>query len=179
MGTWLRMAHAIDWLSARFAVLASWLILGSCVVSAGNATVRYLIDNSSNAWLELQWYMFAGIVMLGAPYVLKVNEHVRVDIIYGRLAPRSRAWIDLLGLIIFLMPATVLFLYMAGPFFWESFVSGEMSNNAGGLPRWWVKVVMPVGFAMLALQGLAEIVKRIGYLRGLYPMDTQYERPLQ
>ncbi len=176
---WLRVAGGIDWLSERFARLASWLILASCVVSAGNATVRYLIDRSSNAWLEAQWYMFAGIVMLGAPWVLKVNEHVRVDILYGRLAPRTRAWVDLLGFLLFLMPATALFLWMAWPFFLESFTSGEMSNNAGGLPRWWVKVVMPVGFAMLALQGLAEIVKRIGYLRGLHDMDVEYERPLQ
>lgn len=179
MVLWLRMAARIDWLSERFATLASWLILGSCVVSAGNATVRYAIDRSSNAWLEVQWYMFAGIVMLGAPYVLKVNEHVRVDIIYGRLAPRTRAWIDLLGLLAFLMPAVALFLWMAWPFFLDSFLTGEMSNNAGGLPRWWVKVVMPVGFAMLALQGIAEIVKRVAYLRGALEMDTQYERPLQ
>ena len=151
----------------------------SCLVSAGNATIRYLFNTSSNAWLELQWYMFAGIVMLGAAFVLRVNEHVRVDIIYGHLAPRTRAWIDLLGLIFFLMPATVLFLYMAVPFFWDSFATGEMSNNAGGLPRWWVKLTMPLGFGMLMLQGFAEIIKRVAFLRGLYAMDTQYERPLQ
>jgi len=176
---WLRLAHAADWLSARLGAFATWLVLGSCVVSAGNATVRYLISRSSNAWLEVQWYMYAGIVMLGAAHVLRLNEHVRVDILYGRLAPRTRAWVDLLGLIFFLMPATVLFLWMSWPFFYESFVSNELSNNAGGLVRWWVKVTMPVGFAMLAVQGLAEIVKRIGYLRDVYPMDTHYERPLQ
>jgi TRAP-type mannitol/chloroaromatic compound transport system permease small subunit len=179
MVLWLRLAAGIDWLSERLATVASWLILASCVVSAGNATVRYAIDRSSNAWLEVQWYMFAGIVMLGAPYVLKVNEHVRVDILYGRLAPRTRAWIDLLGFLVFLMPATGLFLWMAWPFFLDSFVTGEMSNNAGGLPRWWVKVVMPVGFAMLFLQGIAEITRRIAYLMGKLEMDTQYERPLQ
>jgi len=176
---WLRLAHAADWLSARFGVFATWLVLSSCVVSAGNATVRYLISRSSNAWLEVQWYMFAGIVMLGAPYVLKLNEHVRVDILYGRLPPRARAWVDLLGLVFFLMPATALFLWMSWPFFYDSLVSGELSNNAGGLARWWVKLTMPLGFGMLALQGLAEIVKRIGYLRNQYPMDTHYERPLQ
>ena len=179
MNRWLHLAHAADWLSARFGTLANWLVLSSCVVSAGNATVRYLISRSSNAWLEVQWYMFAGIVMLGAPLVLRLNEHVRVDIIYGRLPARARAWVDLLGLIFFLMPATVLFLWMSWPFFYESFISNEMSNNAGGLARWYVKLTMPLGFAMLTLQGIAEIIKRIGYLRGVYPMDTHYERPLQ
>ena len=179
MAGWLRFAHAVDWLSARLGTIAAWMVLLACVVSAGNAAVRYLVSMSSNAWLELQWYMFAAMVMFGAPYVLKVNEHVRVDILYGRLPVRARAWIDLLGLIFFLMPATVLFLYLAWPFFYQSWAGGEMSGNAGGLARWYVKLTMPVGFFALAMQGLAEILKRVAYLRGLYHMDLQYERPLQ
>jgi TRAP-type mannitol/chloroaromatic compound transport system permease small subunit len=117
--------------------------------------------------------------MFGAPYTLKVNEHVRVDLVYGRLRPRTRAWVDLLGTVFFLLPAIVLGMVLSWPFFWQAFVTGEVSANAGGLIRWPVKAVLPIGFALLALQGLAEIVKRIGYLSGVYAMDTHYEAPLQ
>ena len=154
-------------------------MLLSCLISAGNATIRYALDMSSNAWLELQWYMFAGIVMLGASYTLKMNEHVRVDVVYANLKPRACAWVDLVGGIVFLLPTAVLIAWMSWGFFWEAFVSGEISSNAGGLIRWPVKLVIPVGAALLALQAVAEIIKRIAYLRGEYEMDTHYDRPLQ
>jgi TRAP-type mannitol/chloroaromatic compound transport system permease small subunit len=172
-------AGLVDRINQRICLIATWLVLLSCLVSAINATVRYVFSVSSNAWLELQWYMFAGIVMLGVSYTLKLNEHVRVDVLYARFPPRTAAWVDLLGAIFFLMPAAVLIAWMSWPQFAESFTSGEMSSNAGGLIRWPVKLLIPVGAALLALQGLSEIVKRIGYLRGQYDMDTHYEKPLQ
>jgi TRAP-type mannitol/chloroaromatic compound transport system permease small subunit len=179
MKSFLGFAHAIDWVNGRFARLAVWAVLLSCLVSALNATVRYLISESSNAWLELQWYLFSATVMLGAPFVLKVNEHVRVDVIYSRLAPQRQALVDLFGLVVFVMPAALLLAYMAWPYFVESWASGETSSNAGGLIRWPFKALLPIGFALLSAQGLAEIVKRIAFLRGDYTMDTHYERPLQ
>ena len=175
----LAAAHAIDRVNEGCGRIAAWLVLIACLISAGNAIFRYALDLSSNAWLELQWYMFTAMVLIGAPFVLKVNEHVRVDIFYGRAQPRRRAWIDLLGLIFFLLPVIVAIMVMSWPFFVESYSHGEMSGNAGGLVRWPVKLVVPIGFGLLALQGIAEIIKRIAYLRGLIAMDAQYEKPLQ
>ena len=175
----LAVSHAIDRLNEGFGRIAAWLVLAACLISAGNATSRYTLALSSNAWLELQWYLFTAMVLLAAPFVLKVNEHVRVDIFYGRAQPRTRAWIDLLGLIFFLMPISVAIMWMAWPFFVDSYRGGEMSSNAGGLLRWPVKLIIPVGFALLVLQGVSEIVKRIAYLRGLIAMDSHYEKPLQ
>lgn len=179
MKPFLAIAHAIDKLNDKVGLVAIWLVLLSTLVSALNATVRYAVDVSSNAWLELQWYMFAGIVMLGAAVVLRHNEHVRVDVIYGKLPVRVKAWIDLLGMIFFLLPGAILVGEMAWPWFVDSFVTGEMSSNAGGLIRWPAKLAMPVGFGLLALQGISEIIKRIGYLTGQYEMNVQYEKPLQ
>lgn len=179
MEGWLRLSRWIDALNERVGRIANWLVLLSCMISAGNACMRYGFSMSSNAWLEVQWYMFAGIVMLGASYTLNRNEHVRVDVLYGRQTPRRRAWIDLLGLIVFLMPATILLTWLSWPFFAEAWRIGEESNNAGGLVRWPAKLLLPLGFGLLTLQGVSEIVKRVGYLRGLHHMDTTYERPLQ
>ena len=175
----LGFAHGVDWLNERVAKVAVWAMFISCMVSAINATLRYLISESSNAWLELQWYLFAATVMLGAPFVLKVNEHVRVDIMYSRLQPRRQAMVDLMGLVVFVMPAAILLSWMAMPFVIDSYVGGEMSSNAGGLLRWPFKVLVPIGFMLLALQGVSEIIKRIAFIRGEYTMDTHYERPLQ
>ena len=166
-------------MNARLARIALWAVFLSCMVSAINATVRYLISESSNAWLELQWYLFAATVMLGAPFVLKVNEHVRVDVIYSRLAPRRQALVDLFGLVLFLMPAALLLAWLSWPYVLDSYLTHEMSSNAGGLLRWPFKVLIPIGFGMLSLQGIAEIIKRIAFLQGTYAMDTHYERPLQ
>ncbi len=175
----LRIARGIDWLNEKVGRLAVWAVLVSCMVSAVNASLRYLISSSSNAWLELQWYLFGVMVLLGAPFVLKVNEHVRVDVIYSRLEPRRQAIVDLFGMIFFLMPAAILLAWMSWPWFVDSFVTHEMSSNAGGLIRWPVKLLLPVGFGLLMLQGVSEIIKRVGYLKGVFSMDTQYQRPLQ
>jgi TRAP-type mannitol/chloroaromatic compound transport system permease small subunit len=175
----LTAARFIDRINARLGRIAAWLVLLTCSISAANAVSRYAFDMSSNAWLELQWYLFTGMVLLGAPFVLSVNGHVRVDVLYGRGGPRTRAWIDLLGLIFFLLPTTGLLAALAWPFFLDSYLDAEMSGNAGGLLRWPVKLLLPLGFGLLALQGLAEIVKRIAYLRGIAGLDAHYEKPLQ
>jgi len=175
----LGIARGIDALNAAFGRIASWLVLIACGVSAGNAVSRYVLDLSSNAWLELQWYLFAAMVMLGAPFVLNVNGHVRVDIFYGHAQTRTRVWIDLLGLVFFLLPVMTAIMVMSWPFFVESYLGNEMSGNAGGLLRWPVKLVIPIGFGLMVLQGLSEIVKRIGFLLGQIEMSAQYEKPLQ
>jgi TRAP-type mannitol/chloroaromatic compound transport system permease small subunit len=179
MSFFLSLSGFIDKFNEQVGKVAVWMVLLSCLVSAGNAASRYALDLSSNAWLEIQWYMFAGIVLLGAAYTLKRNEHVRVDVMYGRFRPRTQAWVDLLGMILFVMPTCLILLWMSWPFFLDAYTSGETSSNAGGLIRWPVKIARPIGFAMLAAQGVSEIIKRIGYLAGVCNMDTQYERPLQ
>ncbi len=175
----LSLAHAIDWINDQFATLAKWAVLLSCLISCLNAVVRYVFNVGSNGWLEIQWYLFAGCVMLGAAQVLRVNEHVRVDVIYGQLSSRKKVWIDLLGLVFFLLPAMGTMLYFSAPLFWKMAVSGEMSSNAGGLIRWPAMLMLPLGFCLVLLQGLAEITKRIGWLTHTYEMDIHYERPLQ
>ena len=175
----LSLAHAIDWINDQFAALAKWAVLLSCLISCLNAVVRYVFNVGSNGWLEIQWYLFAGCVMLGAAQVLRVNEHVRVDVIYGQLSSRKKVWIDLLGLVFFLLPAMGTMLYFSAPLFWKMAVSGEMSSNAGGLIRWPAMLMLPLGFSLVLLQGLAEITKRIGWLTHTYEMDIHYERPLQ
>ncbi|MCC7079183.1 MAG: TRAP transporter small permease subunit [Burkholderiales bacterium] len=175
----LTVARAIDALNAVFGRIAVWLVLLACAVSAGNAISRYALDLSSNAWLELQWYMFAGMVMLGAPFVLNVNAHVRVDILYGQASARTRVWIDLAGLVLFLLPVMIALMVMSWPFFVESYLDQEISGNAGGLLRWPVKLLIPMGFALMVLQGASEVIKRIGFLLGLIEMNAQYDKPLQ
>ena len=179
MDVLLRLSQAIDWINSRLAKVANILILLSCLVSAGNASMRYAFSMSSNAWLEIQWYMFAGIVMLGTSYTLKVNEHVRVDLFYGMASARARLWIDVVGLSLFLLPATALFAYLSWPLFKTSWDLQELSSNAGGLIRWPVKLVIPAGFALLTLQGISELIKRVAMLVGAYDLDTRYERPVQ
>ncbi len=175
----LAFARGVDWLTDRFGNLAQWAAILACAISAGNAVIRYGFDISSNAWLEIQWYLFAACVMLGASQVLRLNEHVRVDILYGKLSARGKVWVDLLGLIFFLLPAMGILLWYAGPLFLSMYRSGEMSSNAGGLIRWPAMLMLPLGFGLLLLQGLAEIIKRIGWLQGVHEMAFQYERPLQ
>ena len=179
MSALLKFALAIDWLSARIAKLASWGVLIAAVISAGNAFVRYGFDMSSNAWLEVQWYLFAAVVMLGAPYVLEKNEHVRVDLIYGKLPGNGPVYIDLFGLLFFLLPVIGLLTWLSWPYFYKVYVSGEMSNNAGGLIRWPAVLMLPLGFGLLWLQGWAEVIKRVAYLQGKFAMDTHYEKPVQ
>lgn len=175
----LKLSLGMDWISERIGYIASVAVLLTALISAGNAFVRYIFDISSNGWLEIQWYLFAGIVLLGAPIVLKLNEHVRVDLIYGRLKGNVPVYVDLFGLIFFLLPVMALMAYLSWPLLVKMYVSGEMSNNAGGLIRWPAMALLPIGFAMMVLQGLSEIVKRIAYLMHIYEMELHYERPLQ
>ena len=175
----LRLAGWIDALNERIGKLAIWLVLLCCLISAGNAVVRYAVNYSSNGWLEIQWYIFTGLVLLGAPYTLRMNEHVRVDLIYGKLSPRGCAWVDLIGTLVFLMPAMLMTCWMAWPFFVDAWHLNEYSSNPGGLIRWPVKLLLPLGFGLLILQGVAEMIKRIGFLRGQFDMNVHYERPQQ
>lgn len=179
MSALLKFALGMDVLSDQLGKLASWAVFLSAMICAGNAFIRYGIDWSSNSLLEIQWYMFAWVVMVGAPYVLKVNEHVRVDLLYGKLRGNGPVYVDIFGLLVFLLPIMGYLAWLSAPYFWNTFVSGEMSQNAGGLIRWPATLALPVGFAMVWLQGLAELIKRVAYLRGEYAMDTHYEKPLQ
>ena len=175
----LRIGRAVDRANDAFGQVASWLVLLACLVSAGNAASRYAFSLSSNAWLEIQWYMFAGIFLLGASTTLRQNGHVRVDLVFSMASPRGRLWIDILGLIFFLLPAMAILTWMTWPFFVDSWQRGEGSSNAGGLLRWPVKILMPLAFAMLTLQGLSELVKRIAALSGRIALDVDYQKPLQ
>lgn len=175
----LKLALAYDWLAAQIGKLAAWAVLLAALISSGNAFVRYGFDISSNGWLEIQWYLFAAMVMLGAPYVLKLNEHVRVDIIYGKLKGNGPVYVDIFGLTFFLLPVMALLAYLSWPLFMSMYISKEMSPNAGGLIRWPAMLLLPVGFGMMFLQGLSEIIKRLSYLAGKFEMDTHYEKPVQ
>jgi TRAP-type mannitol/chloroaromatic compound transport system permease small subunit len=175
----LTLSRGIDWLNAQFGVVANWLVLLACLISAGNAASRYLFSQSSNGWLEIQWYMFAGMVLLGAPYALKMNEHVRVDLIYGMVSERTQIWIDIIGGFLFLLPICVILTYFTWPWFVDSWNINEESSNAGGLVRWPVKLLLPVGFALMALQGISEIIKRIAALEHVIDIEFKYEKPIQ
>ncbi len=179
MNVFLSLSRGIDWLNDKFAVIAIWAVLASCVISALNAIVRYAFNYSSNGFTEIQWYLFAAVVMLGASQVLRVNEHVRVDVLYGLYGGRGQAIVDLLGFIFFLTLSMLVMLYYSWPLFVKMYVSGEMSSNAGGLIRWPVMFMLPLGFALMLLQGLSEIIKRFAWLTHQYDADFHYERPLQ
>jgi len=163
----LGLTRGVDALSTAFGKAAEWCVLAACAISAGNAAMRYGFSLSSNAWLEVQWYLFAGIVMLGAAHTLRRNGHVRVDLVYGMASARTRLWIDVFGIVFFLLPGMVLLAWMTWPFFLDSWMRQEVSPNAGGLIRWPVKLLLPLGFALVVLQGLAELVKRIAALGGI------------
>jgi TRAP-type mannitol/chloroaromatic compound transport system permease small subunit len=175
----LSLSRLVDAANERLSVVADALVLLSCLISAGNAFSRYAFSISSNAWLEIQWYMFGALVMLGASYTLKKNEHVRVDIVYTNLPTRAQIWVDIVGTLLFLLPAAVILTYLSWPIFHNAWVMDEMSNNAGGLIRWPVKIFLPLGFGLLSLQGFSELVKRVAMLTGHMKADLHYERPLQ
>lgn len=175
----VKLTRVADGISDVAGYIAKWLVLLACLVSAGNAIVRYLISYSSNGWLEIQWYMFGGIVLLGAAQTLRLNEHVRVDLLYSWVSDRTRLWIDIFGFTIFLLPVMGYLTYLTLPFFLQSFASKEMSMNAGGLILWPAKALLPAGFILLFIQGLAELTKRIAALAGAIRIDTHYEAPLQ
>lgn len=169
----LTLAKWIDALNERVGRLTIWLVLVATLISAGNALARYVLSDSSNAWLEIQWYLFGAIFLLGAGYTLKHNGHVRIDIVYGRLGPRGQAWIDLFGGLFFLLPLAIVMAWLAWPIFLDSWRTLEHSSDSGGLLRWPVKLLLPLGFGLLALQGVAEIIKRIGVLTGYYAMHDE------
>lgn len=162
----LRLSRAIDGLNERIGRLVIWLVLAATLVSAGNAVVRYGLNTSSNAWLEIQWYLFGLIFLLGAGYTLKHNGHVRIDVFYGHFSARARAWVDFLGGLLFLLPMSGIIAWLGWDFFMASYLVDEISPDAGGLLRWPIKLAVPVGFALLWLQGLAEVIKRAGVLWG-------------
>ncbi len=162
----LKLSQGIDALNAFVGRIAFWLVLVMTVISAGNATVRFAFNYSSNGLLEIQWYLFAGIFLLCSAYTLQKNEHVRIDVLAGKLSPRGQAVIDIIGTLFFLLPMVILILWLAIPLVAESYKIQEHSANAGGLIRWPVKLILPVGFTLLALQGVSELIKRIAFLAG-------------
>jgi len=162
----LQVSRVIDATNRVIGQAAYWLVLVTVLISAGNALVRYGLNTSSNAWLEVQWYLFSAVFMLCAGYTLLNNEHIRIDIVNSHLEKRTRDWIDVVGHVFFLFPLCVMFLVEGWPYFWMAFVSGEMSGNAGGLIRWPVKLMIVLGFALLLLQGISELIKRVAIIRG-------------
>jgi len=173
----LSLARLIDALTERVGRLVIWLVLVATLISAGNALARYALGESANAWLEIQWYLFGAMFLLAAGYTLKHNGHVRIDILYNRFGPRGQAWIDLVGGLLFLLPMAVLLAWLGWPMFLDAWLSHEMSPDAGGLVRWPVKLLLPLGFGLLALQGVAEVIKRLGVLIGrvTLPRETPEE----
>ena len=173
------LASGIDRVNRFFGIIAALLVALSCLISALNALSRYAFDLSSNAFLEIQWQMFAGVFLLGSPYVLKLNEHVRVDLFYGALSARGKLWVDVFGFLFFFFPVCLTMLDMSIPWALTSLHEGEISANAGGLPVWPVKLLLPFGFALLTLQGVAELIRRVAALRGVIAFDPAYEKPVQ
>jgi TRAP-type mannitol/chloroaromatic compound transport system permease small subunit len=170
----LQLARLIDGLNEAVGRLVKWLVLAATLVSAGNALIRYGLHTSSNAWLELQWYCFGALFLLAAGYTLKHNGHVRIDVIYGRLSARAQALVDLLGGVLFLLPAAGLFAWLSWPLFTKALLSGEVSADAGGLVRWPIMLMLPLGFGLLFLQGIAEVIKRLGVLSGHLELPTEH-----
>jgi TRAP-type mannitol/chloroaromatic compound transport system permease small subunit len=175
----LAFSRGIDELNRRIGELASWLMLTACAVSFINALSRYALNRSSNFWLEIQWYFFGAMFMLGAAYVLKRNEHVRVDLLYNLLGHRKRLWVDIGGILLFLMPACLVLGYLTFWMFWDALVTHEESANAAGLKLWPALLMFPLGFALLFLQAVSELIKRLEALHGDIEVDTSYEKPVQ
>ncbi len=165
----LQLSRGIDWINEQVGKSIYWLILIAVLISATNAVVRKAFNISSNAFLEIQWYLFSGVFLLGAGYALLRNAHVRIDVISGRFSNRGQAWIDIFGTVFFLFPVVLIILWLSWGVFVRAFESGEVSNNAGGLILWPARLLVPVGFFLLLLQGLSELIKRIGFLMGLAP----------
>ena len=173
MKSLLKLSGLIDALNERVGRLSYWLILVMVLVSAGNATVRYAFDRSSNAWLEIQWYLFSAVFLFCAGYTLLHNQHVRIDVLTSHLSKRARAWIDILGTLFFLFPMAIAIMWLSWPVFVQAYQLHEESSNAGGLIVWPARLMVPVGFFLLVLQGFSELIKRIAFLRGLIPDPTE------
>jgi TRAP-type mannitol/chloroaromatic compound transport system permease small subunit len=165
----LKLSRLIDHLNEFMGRWVVWLVLAAVLLSAGNAIVRKIFNMSSNAMLEMQWYFFSGVFLLLAGYTLLRNEHVRIDVVAGHLSPRAQTWIDVLGTLFFLLPIAVIFIYLSWPVFIRTYTHGEISTNAGGLLIWPARALVPVGFTLLLLQGLSELIKRIAFLAGAGP----------
>jgi TRAP-type mannitol/chloroaromatic compound transport system permease small subunit len=170
----LTISRAIDAINERVGRLLLWLVLIVVLVSAANATSRYLLNLASNAWLELQWYLFAAIFLGCAGYTLLHNEHIRIDVISSRLSRRAQIWIDVLGTVFFLLPVSLYLMWLSWPIFMFAWTSGEVSNQAGGLIRWPARFMVPAGFFLLSLQGVSELIKRVAVLRGLIPDQREH-----
>ena len=167
MSTLLQLSRLIDDLNERIGKLSSWLILLAVVICTGNALIRYTFNLSSNAWLEIQWYLNSAMFLLVASYTLKLNAHVRIDVIAGKLSSRSQAWIDIFGSVFMLLPAVLIIAWYSLPSLANSFQLHEMSSDSGGLVRWPVRLLIPLSFGLLALQGVSELIKRAAFLQGL------------
>lgn len=172
----LKLSQLIDWLTERVGKGAFWLVLIMTLISAGNAVVRFIFNYSSNGLLEIQWYLFAAVFLLCSPYTLQKNEHVRIDVLSGKLSPRGLAVIDIIGTLFFLLPMVIVVLWLSLPLVAESYKINEMSANAGGLIRWPVKLLLPIGFTLLALQGISELIKRIAFLAGMIDDPNNKEK---
>jgi TRAP-type mannitol/chloroaromatic compound transport system permease small subunit len=166
MSTLLSLSRLIDRFNEQVGRWIRWLVLAAVLLSAGNAIVRKIFSTSSNALLEIQWYLFAGVFMLGAGYAFLRNVHVRIDFVSSKLSKRANTVIDILGIVVFLIPLCVILITLSWPFFYNAWVTGEMSSNAGGLIRWPVLALIPLGFSILLLQGISELIKRFAYLLG-------------
>lgn len=165
----LSLSRAIDALNERVGQAAKWLVLVCVLVSSGNAMFRYIFNNSSNAWLEMQWYLFGGVFLFCAGYALLHNEHIRIDVVASRWSARTRAKIDIFGTLFFLLPLAFLLIKLSWPVFMNAWNSGEISANAGGLVRWPARLMIPVGISLLLLQGVSELIKRFAFLKGIIP----------
>jgi TRAP-type mannitol/chloroaromatic compound transport system permease small subunit len=168
----LKLSRAVDWLSTQIGKYVIWLILGSTVISAVNAVIRKVFSMSSNAFLEVQWYLFAASFLIAAGYTLLNGEHVKIDVISSKLSKRAQIGIDIFGFVAFLIPLCLAILWFSIPFVTKAMGSGEMSNNAGGLIRWPVYAMLPLGFGLLLLQAVSELIKRIAFLMGLIDDPT-------
>ena len=171
----LSVSRLIDALNERIGRIVYWLVLVMVLVSAGNAISRYALSIASNAWLELQWYLFAAVFLLCSGYTLRHNEHIRIDVIAGNLSRRAQMWIDIFGTLFFLLPMAAFITWLSWPIFMNAWNSNEISGSAGGLIRWPARLLVPVGFCLLSLQGVSELIKRIAFLKGLIP-DPLAER---
>jgi TRAP-type mannitol/chloroaromatic compound transport system permease small subunit len=174
----LALSRAIDAITERVGRIVYWLVLVVVLISAANATVRKAFDYSSNAYLEVQWYLFSVIFLFGAGYTLLRNEHVRIDIIQGRLSPRAQNWIDVFGIVFFLMPMSIVIMWLSWPLFLDSLHRHEVSTNAGGLIIWPARLMVPIGFALLIMQAVSELIKRIAFLMGRIPdpLEKRHEK---
>jgi TRAP-type mannitol/chloroaromatic compound transport system permease small subunit len=169
----LAISRAIDTLNEHVGRLTYWLILAAVLISAGNAVMRYSLNLSSNAWLEIQWYLFAFVFLFCAGYTLLHNQHVRIDILTANLSGRAKAWIDIFGTLLFLLPMAIAIMWLSWPVFVDAYQSHEVSTNAGGLIIWPARLMVPAGFFLLVLQGFSELIKRIAFLRGMIPDPTE------